>query len=396
MNPDRERLARLLGGAERAALRASLRRRFEQGLRSTTITLTGLATAEREALEGLLGRPPRSADSMRVELAELDRVLARAGLAPSLREALEALDGPIRDLAAERTEHAARWASVLAQIREPRLAALAAASAGRGLLKRLAANEPGTGAMLLASAAEVLARLPAPGAPRSRLAAEVLHDAHALDDGRAVATLVLAVLRSEDDERAREVWARAGVLVNELAAPALALNLPVEEATPAGMLAATAARRGEPFHLSLRALLRTPPRWQVAGRSVFVCENANVVAIAADRLGAACAPLACTDGAPAAAQRALLAQLAAAGAVLRYHGDFDWPGIHIGNYVMRNFGALPWRFGAGDYAPGRGRKLEGKAVPAAWDTALAPKMAEHGWALDEESVVEGLLGDLAQ
>ena len=103
---------------------------------------------------------------------------------------------------------------------------------------------------------------------------------------------------------------------------------------------------GEPVHLSLRSLLRRPPTWHVAQRDVFVCENPNIVAIAADRLGAACAPLACTDGMPSAAQQTLLAQLAAAGARLRYHGDFDWPGLVIGNFVMREFGAEPWRFGS--------------------------------------------------
>jgi Protein of unknown function C-terminus (DUF2399) len=51
---------------------------------------------------------------------------------------------------------------------------------------------------------------------------------------------------------------------------------------------------------------------------------------------------------PSAAQQTLLAQLAAAGAGarLRYHGDFDWAGLVIGNFVMREFGAEPWRFGA--------------------------------------------------
>jgi hypothetical protein len=33
---------------------------------------------------------------------------------------------------------------------------------------------------------------------------------------------------------------------------------------------------------------------------------------------------------PSAAQQTLLAQLAAAGARLRYHGDFDWAGLVIG------------------------------------------------------------------
>src|SRR6185312_7691350 len=132
-------------------------------------------------------------------------------------------------------------------------------------------------------------------------------------------------------ERLREVWARAGVSVSELARPALFLNLPV----PVGGRHVWIA--GEPGYLSLRQLLRQPSIWAVAGCRIHVCENPDIVAIAADRLGASCAPLVCTDGMPAAAQRILLDQLAAAGARLCYHGDYDWPGIGIGNFVMRTW-----------------------------------------------------------
>lgn len=77
----------------------------------------------------------------------------------------------------------------------------------------------------------VLARLPAAALTRSQLAAQLLGDAHGLDPGNPVATLVLAVLRHararEDDgeaeETVRELWAAAGVLVNELARPVLFL-----------------------------------------------------------------------------------------------------------------------------------------------------------------------------
>jgi uncharacterized protein (TIGR02679 family) len=97
---------------------------------------------------------------------------------------------------------------------------------------------------------------------------------------------------------------------------------------------------------------------------------------------------------PSAAQQTLLRQLAQTGAALYYHGDFDWPGITIGNFVVRTFGAAPWRFGAEDYEVTSGRKLEGIAVPARWDTTLAPKMAERGYALEEEVVLDTLLEDL--
>lgn len=124
------------------------------------------------------------------------------------------------------------------------------------------------------------------------------------------------------------------------------------------------------------------------------------MAIAADRLGAACAPLVCTDGMPSAAQQTLLAQLAAGGASLRYHGDFDWAGLTIGNFVMREFGAVPWRFGTEDYlqaSAGRGIELRSdERVMAQWDDdRLTKVMAEQGAVVHEEAVVETLLVDLA-
>jgi uncharacterized protein (TIGR02679 family) len=253
--------------------------------------------------------------------------------------------------------------------------------------------------------------------PRSELAALALGDAHALDAGQPTATLVLAALRQAEalaatdtsndelpgdaagdlpEERARDTWARAGVLVNELARPVLFLNL----ATRGDSLAV--ATLGEPAYASLRRLLRAPPAWAVDGREVFVCENPNLLAIAADRLGLRCAPLVCTDGMPAAAQRCLLMQLARAGARLRYHGDFDWPGLHIASQVMRAHAAQPWRFGAVDYQAAVGssahaqHRLTGTPVAAAWDAALAPAMQAHGLAIAEEALAASLLQDLAR
>jgi uncharacterized protein (TIGR02679 family) len=211
-----------------------------------------------------------------------------------------------------------------------------------------------------------------------------------------MATLVLAALRLQvldgADEGTRALWAAQGVSVNELARPALGLNLPLP-----GVAAC-----GEPRYWSLRQLLRQPPPWAVAGRDVFVCENPNLLAMAADALGPACAPLLCTDGMPAAAQRALLAQLAAAGARLHYHGDFDWPGISIANRVLQDFGASAWRFAAPDYAAavqgaatGSQAPLHGKPVHASWDPGLAAAMQDTGRAVAEEALLNHLLPDLA-
>jgi uncharacterized protein (TIGR02679 family) len=206
---------------------------------------------------------------------------------------------------------------------------------------------------------------------------------------------VLAVLRGEEEEYDRDTWARAGVLVNELAAPVLVLNMPAVSDTPAGRLAQAACELGTPLHLSLRMLLRPAPTWRVGGSDVFVCENPNVVAIASDRYGARCAPLVCTDGMPSASQLVLLQQLREQGAALHYHGDFDWPGLRIANFVIRTFEARPWRMGADDYAPpSHGKALAGPSVEACWDSELALRMAASGTAVDEEAIADVLADDL--
>ncbi len=393
-----ERLQRLLGGPDLAELRQRLRARYERGEQGTVFTLTGLSAIERRALEGLLGRTTKTAASMRLVVTELDDALSRAGLAPTLRHALELLDGPLHDLKAQREALERAWTHLLTNAEEPRLKTLLATTSGAALLKRLSGADPQTAEELLRRTQRVLARLPERGIPRAQLAAQVLGDSHALDPGSPVAALVLragatdTTAESDGDEHPRDQWARLGVTVNELAAPALCLNLPVQQPS-VGTLAP-----GEPIHLTLRKLLRDPPLWAAHNRDVFVCENANFVAIAADRLGKTCAPLVCTDGMPSAAQQTLISQLRASGARLRYHGDFDWPGLRIGNFVTRVLGATPWRFGTEDYLSacltGGSKLADGSRVEAQWDTQLAATMADRARAIHEEAIAETLLLDL--
>lgn len=389
------RLRRLLGGETLAALRKRLRQRYERGAPAGVLRLGALSEAEHAALAALSGRPARPVRSMQIDVAEIDAALARVGLASSLRDALEQLDGPIIDTMAQRLQVRSQWQQVIEGCAHLDLRAALQTAVGLGLLKRLCASRPEAGARLVLDAGRVLRQLPAAGIPRAQLAVATLGDAHALDAGSAVATLVLSALRhgaapDDDADRARELWAAAGVLVNELARPALTLNLP----------GPTGTEPGEPAYFSLRRLLRSPSPWAVAGRPVFVCENPNLLAIAADQLGPNCAPLVCTDGMPAAAQRVLLTQLRAAGATLHYHGDFDWPGLRIGNQMIREHDARPWRFSTADYraavigAPRPGRPLDDAAVSALWDDTLAGAMLAERLAIDEEGLADVLLDDL--
>lgn len=420
--PSDGRLQRLLGGEGLAPLRKRLRQRFERAAVEGAVDsfrIGKLTADERAVVASLLGRPARLlVGSMQVDVGVVDAALQRAGIAGSLRSALEQLDGPIVHTATARSRLEAAWSDVVDGCRHPGLAEFLQAAAGLGLLKRLSNRDPEAATRLRRRAEAVLERLPAKGIPRAQLAADVLGDAHALDSGQPTATVVLAVWRRviapawevEDalpdarhqsempyevrDERARDVWARAGVLVNELARPAMFLNLPARDDGH------RAPALGEPGYVSLRSLVRSPPSWAVTDRSVFVCENPNLLAIAADALGARCAPMVCTEGMPAAAQRTLLTQLAQAGARLRYHGDFDWPGVRIGNHVMRQCGAQPWRFGADEYAAAvqsaarPGYPLAGSVVIASWDEALTPAMQTCQLAIAEEAVAASLLGDL--
>lgn len=138
------------------------------------------------------------------------------------------------------------WSGVIDRCSDPGLAGLLQAPAGIGLLERLARQDPEAAVQMCRQAEEVLRQLPAGGIAPAQLAADVLGDAHALDDGGGTATLVLAALRlaaspvadeghdsppqandmahaeaAGSAERPRDIWARAGVLVNELARPAL-------------------------------------------------------------------------------------------------------------------------------------------------------------------------------
>ncbi len=389
-----DRLVRLLGGAELSELRARLRRRYEIGPadgKLPSIQVGKLNQTERSALASLVGRKGGVAASITIDVAEVDQALSDAGIAPSLRAALERLDGPIVHRETELSRIRASWASVLAGCTHTDLIAYLSSPLNFGVLKRLSGNQPDLASVFCTQTEGVLVRLPAASVPRAQIAAELLGDAHGLDGNRPVATLTLAVLRSRssaDTGNDRDTWAAVGILVNELARPALFLNVPCS---------GLPVSPGEPQYASLRLLARKPPDWSMAGRAILVCENPNLVAILADRLGTACPPVVCVDGHLGAAQRTILKQLRASGAELRYHGDYDWPGISIANNVISKYGAVPWHFSTADYvaatksAPQLAAPLSGRPVVASWDENLTAAMTKAGLKIEEEAIAERII-----
>ena len=397
------RLRRLLERPELARAIDAIQDRLERG-GAKQVSISAPTEQERRALDELLGRRPGSAKRLNVPLAQLEEVLQGAGIAPDLETAIAALRGPLRDRPGEREAELQRWRTLFERhrIEAERLGASAWLQwiERDGLLKRVAGRDPSRADSLIRQALDVLQRLPAQGIAQSALAANCLGDAHGLDSGRPVATLLRRALMqgsTDLDLGDDELWAAVGVLAGGgIASTALVLNLTAGGDGALATCLDAAAGIGEPIYLTLRQLLHDRVTWYLAGGPVSVCENPAVVAEAANRLGAACRPLICTRGQPSAAVTTLLGQLGDAGAVIRYHGDFDWAGIRIANGVIARHGAIPWRMAARDYldAPDSGKPLSADPVDAAWDADLAPAMRRRNQAIEEERLLAGLLDDL--
>lgn len=416
---DRQRLEALLGGDDLAWLRDRVRQRLEQGAAVVgAVRLADPSPAQRAAADRLMGRRPSTGAQVSVSLDLIERILRDAQICDGLAAAVAALDGPIPDRRALRLAREAAWQQVVTDAADTVTAHWGDATWARawlddltstGLLRRLA-TDPADAGDLVSQAVAVLAALPADGATTAGLAARVLGDSHALDDGRPLTTVVLKGVMHRNGgpdpgvlpsgEQRRTLWASVGVASDTLSSTVLALGLPGGDASERTLTDVTLrahAEAGEPIRLTLSQLTRHPAVFAgLAGTTVFVCENPAIVASAARRLGSRCAPLVCVEGQPSAAAQNLLRQLGDAGARLAYHGDFDWPGLRIGQFVVDRFAAVPWRFGTSEYlAAPAGPPLGGRPATAIWDPGLAPAMTARGVAVHEEQVVDVLLGDLA-
>jgi uncharacterized protein (TIGR02679 family) len=364
-----------------------------------------------DQLSGLLGRPVR-AGATRVKLAALDAAL-RSSLAERGLVAVvaELTGGPLRDRPAERNKVHARREQLWAEL--DRLLAghgLAGQDWTRpwtdwlhrgGVLTRLPADQA---SQALAIAAGTLAKVLDTGQPPAaiaELATGVTGDAHGLDDGAPAAALVLRGLAfalgvpppASAAER-RLLWQRVGVSTDEISGTVITYGLRPPGTDRWSAMMRERADLGLITHLTVHELRRADGLTR-PGEIVHACENPQVL----QRLAAAGVdrPLACTSGNPAAAGSLLLER-----AVVRYHGDFDWPGVAIARRIIDQ-GAQPWRLGHADYCEaverlpaGRRLTLTGRAEPTPWDSALSLAMLAANVAVHEEAIVDLLLADLTR
>jgi len=407
---DVERLGRLLGDPELEWLLARVRRRLELGQSlDGTITLADAAAAQRGAAQRLLGRRPRAGRALSVSLRAVDELVRRSGASPDgLAAAVVALTGPVVVRAEASAAEQLAWKQAFVPLDDlvgrrlevgadgcKELTSWLAWLRRSGVVKRLE-PDPAGARTLLERLATVLAALPADGEPLATLA---------LGAARALTGLQAPRADESSAESRREAWAAAGLLCDELSSAVLTLGLPGEEETGSGRILRAARGTGQPVWLTLRQLVRDPPRWaaasggSLAGQTVHICENPVIVALAADRVGAECLPLVCTSGQPGAATMLLLRALVAAGAQLAHHGDFDWGGVRIGNVLHARLPLVPWQFDTEAYIRAADsvtspQPLIGVPVPASWDPRLGETMRRVGRRIEEELVLEELLADL--
>jgi uncharacterized protein (TIGR02679 family) len=362
-----------------------------------------------DQLSGLLGRPVR-AGRAQVKLADLDAVLRLSPAEQGLVAVVAELTGsPLRDRPAERSKAHAHREQLWAEL-DRLLAGHSLASQDwtrpwtdwlhrGGVLTRLPADQA---SQTLAIAAGTLARVldaDQPPTAIAELASVMTGDSHGLDDGVPAAVLVLRGLAfaldvppSGSAADRRLLWQRVGVSTDEIPGTVITYGLrpPGTGRWPAMMR--ERADLGLVTHLTMHELRRVGELTR-PGEIVHACENPQVL----QRLAAAGVdrPLACTSGNPAAPGSLLLGR-----AVIRYHGDFDWPGIAIARRII-NQGAQPWRLGCADYCEAAERlpadrrlMLTGRAETTPWDPGLSPAMMAANVAVHEEAIIDRLLADL--
>ena len=365
MTPQLKRLRTLFGRPELRRLIERLNERRELGRPFTgTITLDTPSSEERRAIDQLLRRTTSAGATLSVSPEALLVQLRTAGLANSWEEVLEAVCGKPDSSRAIAAANVQAWESFwnrLTQSVGPSLQIWLDQLRRDGLLKRLTEGDVDIAIRWLDQAVAILSQAPFGDEPIASVAARLAGNSHALDPGYPLATIVLRGISMIHQcamplnaAGRRELWAKAGVVCDELSAPVLVFNLVLPNATPLTEILTAAYAAAMPIHVTTRLLLSTDWTQVVVPRRVYACENPSIVALAARQLGTNSAPIICVDGEPKTAAWNLLDHLRSAGAEIWYHGDFDWKGLAIASRMISRLNARPWRYSVEDYLAANG------------------------------------------
>ena len=353
--------------------------RFEKGQPLTTgiLRIANASPEQRSAIDNLLGRKSTVGPHVSLPLEKLPAT------EDELRAILEKLRGPLTDHSDRRRRLAEAWDAVFLRWTD-KLPFLAGARAD-GSLKRLS-RDPDHAEELLKTVYRIISEAPHDKLFLATLAARLTGDSHALDRNKPLSTLVL---RASGNPDRRTAWSDLGVVIDDLSAPALCLNLPAVKLP----WITWHCENGEPYFLPWRQIQTFQPAPGIA--KVFVCENPAIVSEAATRLGRDSHPLICTNGNPNSTVKALLDTLTAADIPLHIRADFDWPGVRIVDDLCGTPTAIPWRMTPSDYQNcGATRPLTGTPPPATDMPELVKAMTTRSLAAYEEDLVDRLIDDL--
>lgn len=357
--------------------------RFGAGGRLPT---ADLAPTELLALESLLGE--RVPQGRPVPLRRLDAALRRSRFACGIEEVVTAWFGPLPESPqAGSARRAAQIHAFLRRVAPTWVAAGVPTTVAEAVLRRefLLARRTGEPAIAaLLAAAEAVASVLG-DAPDQRgeaallgiLANQLTGDPHAFDAGTVGGRLLLGALEAPPGAgalRRQQVLAGAGIAVDGISSTVAVFGL----ATPEDAAATAAVEARQILVAPLRHVLRwrlSPETW--AGRPVHVLENPPVFEALLERGLPRRACVVCTSGFPSAAAVALLRELARAGAVVHYSGDFDGNGLQIALRILRlGHGRwATWRLAPTDFATSlalaRGRPVRAHAERRALETLAA-------------------------
>ncbi|MBF6225872.1 TIGR02679 family protein [Nocardia abscessus] len=367
-----------------------------------------LDTDAAERMSGLLGRH-LSAGRRTLSLSELDTALLRSaagqGLVPVLAELT---GGPLRDRPSERLARreavSALWSDV-EKILHDRGLSTAPWVRGwtqwlhdTGLLVRSADTAR---AEFDTAAHAVSVALTQPSeSPRmlGQLATTVAGDSHALDNDRLAGRLALRALafaldRPEPSNPRDRIalWQSTGITVDTVSGTVLTWGLRPPGEDRWSEMMRMRADLGLVTHLTLTELTTFTAPLTDPGATIAACENPQVLQRAAE--AGTQQPLLCFSGNPSSAGLAVAERVR-----IRYHGDFDWPGIAIAARLHAG-GADLWRMTTQDYlrattSDGTRLPLTGAPIPTPWEPELSPAMIRVGMVVHEEAVLDDLLADL--
>lgn len=397
-----DNLVHILGEEALGWLVDRLVRRFEQGkpLTEGTVLVAGATAGQRSAVDDLLGRRSTGGDSLSISLAGLAEHL-HCGEGDFVG-ALQVLRGPLANRRAQREEEAADWAELLDYWRQvlgeredllPWLEGLWTT----GLLKKASKRDLETARTLMEHAWQILRGGRYDEVLLASLAVQVTGDSHALDRGSALSGICLRAIvqgrpiKSAQDRRA--AWASLGVVIDDLSAPVLCLNVRCVGECSLAPWVDWHLERGEPFFIPWRQVREFLPDPEMG--EVFICENPAIVSEAANRLASSCKPLICLNGVPSSSTNHLLGKIQEAGIRLRLRSDFDWAGLKILDRLHQPGVHALWRMGVDDYLQcSPSQPLKGVKVVPSWGEELAEAMEQSGLAAYEEELLDVLLGDL--